>query len=173
MWIARLGEFLVAAGIYWWAALAVLLALERLAERWFHGFWKEWVDPWFTPARRKQALIIFALAALLIGTFRAWDAEREAKEQAIAERQKPLLDPTVLYQDGFPVASILEPHFDAATNTWAFQDAMTSRTLDLTKEFEYRTWKLLCSGTPTPLMSVGPLRQFSYHDFRCRIEALR
>ncbi|MGA7384641.1 MAG: hypothetical protein WBW81_08145 [Methylocella sp.] len=38
VWIARIWEYLLAAGFYCWVALAVLLALERLAERIFHGF---------------------------------------------------------------------------------------------------------------------------------------
>jgi hypothetical protein len=79
MWIGRFWEYLVAAGLYWWAALAVFLAIERLAERGFHDFWRRRIDPWFTPQRRKQALLVFALAAFVIGNFRAWNEERDAR----------------------------------------------------------------------------------------------
>jgi hypothetical protein len=85
MSIPRVLEYLQAIGLYWWVALAVLLAMERLAERWFHGFWKTRVDPWFTPERRKQVLIFFASAAFVIANLRAWNEEREAK---IAAEQK-------------------------------------------------------------------------------------
>ena len=100
--LVRFWDYLVAAGIFWWTALAVLTGIERLAERYYHGFWKTWVDPWFTPERRKQVLVALALLAFLIGNFRAFEAEREAKEQAIADRQKPPLDSEILYQGGIP-----------------------------------------------------------------------
>jgi hypothetical protein len=173
MWIARIWEYLLAAGFYWWLALAVLLMLERLAERIFHGFWKKWVDPWFTPDRRKQVLIFFALAAFVIGNFRAFDFEREAKEHAIAERKKPLLDPMILYQDGFQVASIIEPQTDVKANAIVFPAITSSRNLDTAKEFEFRSWKLLCSGDPAEVMTFGAMRQITYPNFICRIEGER
>jgi hypothetical protein len=80
--VANFWEYLRAAGLYWWAALAVLLGLERLAERAAPNFWQKRVDPWFTPDRRRQALIAFAIFAFVIGNFRAWDEERAAKEAA-------------------------------------------------------------------------------------------
>jgi hypothetical protein len=80
--IASFWEYLRAAGFYWWVALAVLLGIERIAERAAPTFWQRRVDPWFTSARRKQVLIAFALLAFVIGNFRAWDEERQAKEAA-------------------------------------------------------------------------------------------
>jgi hypothetical protein len=85
--LAAFWEFLVSAGLAWWAALAVFTGLERHSERLFPDFWKKRVDPWFTPQRRKQALIVFAVLAVFIGTFRAWLTEREARtaiEQQVA-----------------------------------------------------------------------------------------
>jgi hypothetical protein len=124
-WFARFWEYLSAAGIYWWAGLAVLVALERYAERIAPDFWKEKVDSWFTPTRRKQALVLFAVLAFFYGNFRAFDAERSAKEYAISERAKPALDPTAIYQDGFPVGSITQPKMDIANNLIAF-DVVTA-----------------------------------------------
>jgi hypothetical protein len=171
MWIARFWEYLVAAGIYWWAALAVLLGAERVAERYFHNFWKQRVDPWITPEKRKQILIALALVAFVIGNFRAFDVEREAKEQAISEKKK--LDPDLIYQDGFPVASIIEPTSDVAINTLTFPAITASRNLNTAKEFEFRSWKLLCSGQPGGTMSFGAMRQITYANFVCRIERSR
>lgn len=85
--MAHFWEYLRAAGIYWWTALAVLLGIERITERAFPNFWRKRVDPWFTAARRKQVLVGFALIAFVVGNFRAWDEEREAKE--VAQKLKP------------------------------------------------------------------------------------
>jgi len=173
MSIVRIWEYLQASGIYVWGALAVLLGIERIAERLFPAFWKKHLDTWSTPERRRQILIGLALAAFVIGNFRAFDAERQAKEQAIAERHKPPLDPTVLYQDGFPVATLLEPQTDVGANTISFPAVTASRNLNLAKEFEFRSWKLLCSGDPTSVMSFGAARQITYPNFLCRIEGPR
>jgi hypothetical protein len=165
-------NYLVAAGVYWWAALAVLLGIERVAERFFHNFWRRRVDPWITPEKRKKILIAFALIAFVFGNFRAYEAERVAKEQAIAA-QKPALDPDVIYQDRFPVATVIEPKSDPSANTLTFPAVTASRTLNLAKEFEFRTWRLLCSGEPAGSMTFGAMRQITYPDFICRIEGLR
>lgn len=85
-WFARIWEYLSAIGIYWWAGLLALLALERIAERLFHNFWKKWLDPWLTPQRRKQALIIFAILAFLYGNFRAFDDESRMARTAASQK---------------------------------------------------------------------------------------
>jgi hypothetical protein len=173
MLIIRFWDYLVAAGLYWWTALAVLLGIERVAERYFHDFWQRRVDPWITPETRKRILIALALIAFVIGNFRAYEAEREAKEQAIAGRLKPVLDPDIIYQDHFPIASTIEPTPDIAANTLTFPAVTASRNLNLAKEFEFRTWKLLCSGEPAGSMTFGAMRQITYPKFVCRIEGLR
>jgi hypothetical protein len=173
MSIARIWEYLSATSIYWWGALAVLLGIERFAERAFPNFWKRRVDPWITPEKRRQVLITLALIAFVIGNFRAFEAEREAKEEAIAEKAKPSLDPEMLYQDRLPVASIIEPQTNPVANTLTFPAVTASRNLNLAKEFEFRGWKLLCAGEPAGVMSFGAMRQITYPNFVCRIEGSR
>jgi hypothetical protein len=163
----------MAAGIYWWAILAVLLGIERLTERAFPTFWQTRIDPWFTPARRKQALIVFALVAFFVANFRAWDQQREAKEEAIAKQGKTVLDPSALYQHGFPVASIIEPQIDVRNGSILFPAVTASRELELGSEFEFRTWHLICSGEPGSMMTFGAMRQITYLNFTCRIEGTR
>jgi hypothetical protein len=172
MWVVRLWEYFQATYGYWWGTLAVLTAAERLTERWFHGFWKKHVDPWITPDRRKQILLFFVAIAFVIGNFRAFDAEREAKELALAA-SKPHLDPTALYQGGFAVASIIEPSSDVVNNLMVFPAITASRELELNKEFEFRNWKLLCSGKISGVMTFGAMRQITYSDFTCRIQGAR
>ena len=84
----RFWEYLYAAGVYWWAALAVLLAIERLAERLFPNWWKANIDPWFTPALRKRVLILFAAVAFLYGNFRAFDEQAAAVRAAATQIAK-------------------------------------------------------------------------------------
>ncbi|MGA7384640.1 MAG: hypothetical protein WBW81_08140, partial [Methylocella sp.] len=96
------------------------------------------------------------MAAFVIGN------ERDAKEHAIAERQKSWLDPMSLYQDGFQVASIIEPRTDVVANTIVFPVITASRNLDLAKEFEFRSWKLLCSGEPAGFMTFGAMQQITF-----------
>jgi hypothetical protein len=79
---ARTWDYLSAAGVHWWAGLAILLAAERISERLFHDFWKRRVDPWFTPSRRRQALIFFATCAFLYANFRAFDDVSRAARSA-------------------------------------------------------------------------------------------
>jgi hypothetical protein len=171
-WIAHLWEYFQATYGYWWGTLAVLTAIERLTERLFHGFWRKYVDPWITPERRKQVLLFFVVTAFVIGNFRAFDAEREAKELAQAAA-KPHLDPTALYQDGFAVASIIEPDSDVVNNLMVFPAVTASRELELNKEFEFRNWKLLCFGQTGAVMTFGAMRQITYPAFTCRIQGAR
>src|SRR5579859_4209916 len=84
--LARIWEYLFAAGIAWWASIAGLLAVERYIERLFHNWWKRRVDPWFTPVRRKQALILFAILAFLYANFRAFDEQAGSTRTATNER---------------------------------------------------------------------------------------
>jgi hypothetical protein len=79
-WIVRFLEYFEATYGYWWGTLAMLTAAERFAERLFHGFWRKYIDPWITPEWRKYILLCFVIIAFVIGNFRAFDAEREAKE---------------------------------------------------------------------------------------------
>jgi hypothetical protein len=80
----RIGDYITAIGIYWWTALAILLGLERIAERFFHNFWKVYIDPWFTPQRRKQVLLIFFVVAFCYSNFRAFQGERAENRVAIS-----------------------------------------------------------------------------------------
>jgi hypothetical protein len=166
----RIWEYIFAAGGYWWLGLAVLLALERLAERAFHEFWKKHVDPWLNADRRRQILFLLALAAFVYGNYRAFEGERLAKEQVQKEQHIVKLDPAWLYQNGFQVASIVEPTIDIDHNMLIFPVVTASKELGADAEFEFRNWRLLCSGTPGAMMSFGAMKQISYANFKCRIE---
>jgi hypothetical protein len=135
----RFWEYLWAAGVRWWAVLVVLLMIERLIERAFPDFWKARVDPWFTPQRRKQALILFALTAFVIGNFMAFESERQAKERALAAaRAIPSRDPNALYQEGVPVGTAYgDPQIDTTNSQLLFPAVIPPRALDMTKGFEF------------------------------------
>jgi hypothetical protein len=170
---ARIWEYLQAAGVYWWAVLAVFLAIERLAERAFPTFWQSRVDPWFTPHRRKQTLMGFAILAFVIGNFRAWDEERTAKEHAIANQSKSVHDPGILYENGFPVSSIIEPTVDLKNNLLSFPAVKASKELNFADTFEFRNWQLACSGQPGSVLTFGAMKQITYPNFICKIEGTR
>ena len=174
MLVARIWEYLLAAGVYWWATLAVILGIERVTERAFPNFWKSKVDPWFTSKRRKQFLIAFALLAFAIGNFRAWDEERAEKEKAIADRlTSSPRDPNFLYQGDFQVATIIEPTVDVTNNSIVFPAVTASRELNLSADFEFKDWRLACSGQPGSMMTFGAMREITYQNFRCKIEGTR
>jgi hypothetical protein len=145
-WIVHFWEYFEATYGYWWGTLAVLTAAERFAERYFHSFWRKHIDPWITPEWRKYILLCFVIIAFVIGNFRAFDAEREAKELARVASKPPPLDPSAIYQGGFAVASIIEPRIDVVNNLMVFPVVTASRELEFNREFEFRNWKLICSG---------------------------
>lgn len=128
---SRIWEYLLAAGIYWWGALAVLTAIERHSERLFPSFWKKHVDPWLTPMRRKQILVVCALFAFLIGNFRAFDEQntrlREQRNEInrlnsqlerIHQRSEVKEQLQQFYVD---VGPILERHLEKGTSDEEFK----------------------------------------------------
>jgi hypothetical protein len=180
-WFARIWEYLSSTGVYWWGAIAVLIALERYAERLFHNFWKTKVDPVLTPEIRKKILIIFALVAFAYGNFRAFDSERQAKEQAIQAKEQAISeqkaafprDQNSLYQSGIAVATTTEPQIDAISNIIVFPVVTSTKTLNNNIEYEFRDWKLTCSGEGTVGMRFGAIAMTSYPQFICRIQGAR
>jgi hypothetical protein len=79
MSVSRIVEYLQATGWYLWGALAALTAMERYIERLCPDRWRKQLDLWSTPQRRRQILLAMALVAFVIGNFRAWNEEREAR----------------------------------------------------------------------------------------------
>jgi hypothetical protein len=154
-WLGRIWEYLSAIGIYWWATLAVLLTVERLAERGFPGFWKARVDPWFTPVRRKQTLTIFVVLAFLLGNFRAFDDERREIDrlrlqltQAPSSPTSSERNPDGLYQFGEEVATVAGASISQGNSLITFQMVRSAGKLDAAREVEYREFVLSCSGLP-------------------------
>jgi hypothetical protein len=82
---ARTWAYILETGAYWWAGLAVLLAIERIAERMFPVFWRVRVDPHLSPNARRGLLVLFAVIAFLYGNFRAFDdqAARLRKDDSL------------------------------------------------------------------------------------------
>lgn len=157
--LERVWEYLSAIGLYWWVALGVLLSAERICERYFHGFWKAWVDPWFTPQRRKHVLTLFAIVAFLYANFRAFDDQRRLARTATAglnriqsERKAspraPSRNPDGLYQLGQEVATVVGAVIDEGNSLVTFPMVRSAGKLDATKEVEYRDLVLRCSGLP-------------------------
>jgi hypothetical protein len=54
-----------------------------------------------------------------------------------------------------------------------FPAVTASRELELGSEFEFRAWRLICSGNPGPSMTFGAMRQITYPNFMCGIEGIR
>jgi hypothetical protein len=69
---------------YWQSVVAAAFMIERITERIWPAFWREKVDPIFTPDKRKTAFITIAVIAFLWGNFRAFDDERRNKEDALS-----------------------------------------------------------------------------------------
>jgi hypothetical protein len=82
MSISRIVEYLQATGWYLWGALAALTATERYIERLWPDRCRKQLDLWTTPQRRRQILLAMALIAFVVGNFRAWNEEREARSAA-------------------------------------------------------------------------------------------
>jgi hypothetical protein len=169
---ARIWEYASTVIGYWQFWVAVAFMIERSVERYFPSFWK-WSERYLTIEHRRHVFIAIPIVAFVYANFRAFDAEREAKERALADAKKTPLDPVVLYQDGFPVASVAQLQMNATNNLITFAAVTASRPLDMTKEFEFRDWKLLCSGQEDGSMSFGAMRQINYLNVVCSVQAHR
>jgi hypothetical protein len=116
--------------------------------------------------------VICLFVAFVWASFGAFDAERTAKDQALADKNttRPALNPVMLYQDGYIVASVIGEKIDQATNTLFFAAVTATSELDISKMFQFRNWKLLCSGQASGSMSFGAMWQINYPNVSCRIE---
>jgi len=133
-----------------------------------------WLWPWGRrfldgfPHRRQIFVWLIVLGVFWAG-FAAWKDEHQARLVA----GKPPLDPLMLYQDGFSVASFDGIRLDASNNTIGFGMITSSRELDMSRPFEFREWQLLCSGTPDGMATFGAMKQINYIRVVCRIEGTR
>jgi hypothetical protein len=165
--VSDIPQFLLALWTHWWAFMSGgLFAIDRLIDRyWLPG--RDWLNRQIPPARRQRVeIVVFVFGALLAG-FLAWEDEHQ---KVIA---KTPLDPTILYQDSVPVASVRQPTSDATQNTISFPVITASRQLDMAKIFEFRDWKVLCSGTEGGAMTFGAMLQINYVNVVCRVQGNR
>jgi hypothetical protein len=111
--------------------------------------------------------------AFIWASFSAFDIERRAKETALSAQNKPLLDPSMIYQDGLPAAYAAQARPDPSNNGISFGIVTAAHELDMSKIFEYHEWKLFCQGQADGMMSFGAMVQINYLNFACRIQGLR
>jgi hypothetical protein len=177
-WFAGIGDYLSAIGIYWWGVVAVLAAMERYVERLAPGFWRVWVDPWFTPQWRKLTLIFFICAGFMVANFRAFEersaelrvalanaakaqGERDTMKNQVNELQREIdrlkttpppkasKNPDALYQFGEEVATVSGASINLGNSLITFQIVRSAGKLDASREVEYRDFVLSCTGLPT------------------------
>jgi hypothetical protein len=106
-------------------------------------------------------------------SFSAFNTERQEKDAAVEAAKKPSLDPTLLYQDGFPAASFAQMTTNANDNTISFAMITSTHALDMSKAFEFRDWKMLCSGQADGSMTYGATERINYVNVVCRIQSVR
>src|SRR5262249_54453813 len=116
------------------------------------------------PQRQQIFLWLIVLGVFWAG-FSAWRDEHQARLANV----KPTLDPSMLYQNGFPVASfeLIKTKLDANTISFAFITA--SRELDMNTAFEFRDWKMLCSGEEDGSAHFGAVKFINYTHVECKI----
>ncbi|HZV04946.1 MAG TPA: hypothetical protein VE999_07680 [Gemmataceae bacterium] len=158
-------SYLFALSHHW---VALMSAGPFLVDRMITWFWpsgRRWLDSW--PGRRP-----FLFGVLLIGVFiagfQAWKEEYSAKLALL-----PKLNPIAIYQGGFQIGVVSAPKIDVINGLIGFNAVTASREMDLTQEFEFRDWKLLCSGQFNAEVSMGAMRQITYTNFLCKIEGHR
>lgn len=143
-----------------------LFALDRLIDRyWPEG--RDWLNKHVSSASRKRAEIAVLIFGIFLAGFLAWKGEHE---KLIA---KTPLDPAAVYQDGFPAASIRNIDISAAENIISFDVITAQKRLDFTRGFEFREWKLACSGKEANSMTFGAMLQINYINVVCRIQGAR
>jgi hypothetical protein len=141
-------------------------AIDRLIDRyWPQG--RDWLNRQISPGLRQGIEIAVLVFGALLAGFLAWEDEHQ---KLIA---KTPLDPSMLYQSGFPAASVRQVQVSARDNTVGFDVVTASRQLDMTKSFEFRDWKVICSGQEDGSMTFGAMIQINYVNVVCRIEGSR
>jgi hypothetical protein len=88
--------------------------------------------------------------------------------------QIPRLDPNRLYEEnGTPAAIVRDPQFDLANQSIIFGGVISLRPLplDMNEVFEFRDWKLQCSGKPNGIEASRSV--VTYLDLKCRIRGSR
>jgi hypothetical protein len=89
--------------------------------------------------------------------------------------QMPVRDSNNLYQSNTPVATVHDPKLDKEKKTITFAEARTptGMRLDVDSIFEYRYWKLRCSGQPQDAAASRLPQPLSYPNLVCHIEGYR
>jgi hypothetical protein len=89
--------------------------------------------------------------------------------------QIPARDPNGLYQSGTLVASVHDPNIDKKTQTIIFGAATTTTgmLLDMNSMFEFRYWKLQCSGKPQERTATRLPLPLPYSNLVCHIQGYR
>jgi hypothetical protein len=150
---------------------ALFLAFER-----FRGHQLSWLT----------FFVVFIVFGFAAASYQTWHDEyfggKEAQSRAndvavlrdkIAQLEKQQRDDTKLYQDNKIVAVVGNVAVDAGRQTVVFPIVTSERDLDMTKGFEFREWKLVCSGQPAGSMSFGAFRQIQYPNVLCHIVGAR
>ena len=117
--------------------------------------------------------VMCVFLAFVWASFSAFNTERQEKDAAVEAAKKPSLDPTMLYQDGFPAASFAQMTANANDNTISFAMITSTHELDMSKAFEFRDWKMLCSGQADGFMTYGATERINYVNVVCRIQSVR
>lgn len=171
---ARLSEFIEALVPYGWIILtsgvgpaAIIALANKYKTR------ARFLKVLATPSARPWILMGIFIAGFGYASFSAFDDVNARLRKAQNEVKRPPLDPSMLYQDGFPAAYFGAIETDAKNNSISFNIITSSRELDMSKPFEFREWKLLCSGTADGMSTFGAARQIHYENVICKIQGER
>ena len=144
-------------------------AVDKLIDRyWPEG--RKWLNGKISSRRRGQCELIIFIFGMIFAAFLAWRNEH-LKVEALVQRTP--LDPNMIYQNGLPAGAVSNIVTNAGTKSISFGLVTASHELDMSKEFEFRDWKLLCSGQEDGSMSYGAWRQINYLNFFCQVEGKR
>jgi hypothetical protein len=137
-----------------------------LADRLITWFWPWGRQKLDALPHRRQVFLWLMVAGVFWSGFLAWRDEKQ--KHAVAP-----LNPLMLYQGGFPVADVGKLSSDAEKDMILFDQLTAVNVLDMSSEFEFRDWKMMCSGDQDGSFSYGAMRRISYLNVSCRIQGLR
>lgn len=194
----RISEYVSGVFSFWWAALAVLLFVERFAERYFHDWWARRIQPWLTAPWRKRLLEVFLLLAFIYANFRAFDEtsralakkttdltqvqnERDGLKAQLDELKRNPVRPTSipeprnpdgLYQLGQLVGNVSGAQVSENSGTASFQFVQAGGKMNFSKDVEYRQYLLHCEWPRMP--PLGPNALITIQGgAQCTIVSLR
>jgi hypothetical protein len=104
------------------------------------------------------------------GELKALRDQVEEQKKQLDRLMHPPHDPLGLYQDGISVAMMRAAIANPMDDTIILQMVGSRSPLDMNRTFEFREFRVLCSGQSTGNMSMGPQTTILYQTIICKIQ---